>query len=73
MTIAAVLRTKGSEVETITAGARLADSVAKLGGRRIGALPVVEGGRSSASFRSATSSIASATMAPKCSIGRSAG
>jgi len=44
MTIAAVLRTKGSEVETITAGARLADAVAKLGGRRIGALPVVEGG-----------------------------
>ena len=44
MTIAAVLRTKGSEVETITAGACLADAVAKLGGRRIGALPVVEGG-----------------------------
>ena len=44
VTIAAVLRTKGSEVETITAGARLADAVAKLGERRIGALPVVEGG-----------------------------
>jgi CBS domain-containing protein len=44
MTIAAVLRTKGSEVETITAGARLSDAVAKLGERRIGALPVVEGG-----------------------------
>jgi CBS domain-containing protein len=44
MTIAAVLRTKGSEVETITAGATLADAVAKLGERRIGALPVVEAG-----------------------------
>ncbi len=44
MTIAAVLRTKGSDVETITAGARLADAVAKLGERRIGALPVVEAG-----------------------------
>jgi CBS domain-containing protein len=44
MTIAAVLRTKGSEVETITAGASLADAVAKLGERRIGALPVVEAG-----------------------------
>jgi len=44
MTIAAVLRTKGSEVETITAGASLADAVARLGERRIGALPVVEAG-----------------------------
>ncbi len=44
MTIAAVLRTKGSDVETISAGARLADAVAKLGERRIGALPVVEAG-----------------------------
>jgi CBS domain-containing protein len=43
MTIAAVLRTKGSEVETITAHARVADAVARLGERRIGALPVVEG------------------------------
>ena len=44
MTIAAVLRTKGSEVETISAGASLADAVARLGERRIGALPVVEAG-----------------------------
>jgi CBS domain-containing protein len=44
ITIAAVLRTKGSEVETISAGARLVDAVAKLGERRIGALPVVEAG-----------------------------
>ena len=43
MTIAAVLRTKGNEVETIGANERLADAVAKLGERRIGALPVVDG------------------------------
>ena len=43
MTIASVLRTKGSEVETITAHARVADAVARLGQHRIGALPVVEG------------------------------
>ena len=43
MTIATVLRSKGSEVETITAQARVADAVARLGERRIGALPVVEG------------------------------
>ena len=43
MTIATVLRTKGSEVETITAHARVADAVARLGERRIGAFPVVEG------------------------------
>ncbi len=44
MTIAAVLRTKGSDVETIDADATVADAVARLGARRIGALPVVEGG-----------------------------
>jgi CBS domain-containing protein len=43
MTIAAVLRTKGSEVETIGANERLRDAVAKLGERRIGALPVIDG------------------------------
>jgi CBS domain-containing protein len=43
MTIATVLRSKGSEVETITAEERLIDAVHKLGGRRIGALPVVAG------------------------------
>ena len=43
MTIAAVLRTKGSEVETIGAGDSLTDAVAKLGERRIGALPVCDG------------------------------
>jgi len=43
MTIAAVLRSKGSEVETITTHATVGDAVARLGQRRIGALPVVEG------------------------------
>ena len=42
MTIAAVLRGKGSEVETIAAGQRLAEVVRKLGEKRIGALPVVQ-------------------------------
>jgi CBS domain-containing protein len=45
MTIAAVLRGKGHEVETITADARLLDAVRRLGEKRIGALPVVEAGR----------------------------
>lgn len=45
MTIAAVLRGKGSDVETVTAGQSLTDVVRKLGEKRIGALPVVEDGR----------------------------
>ena len=45
MTIAAVLRDKGSAVETITADSTLFDAVRQLGQNRIGALPVVEGGR----------------------------
>lgn len=45
MTIAAVLRGKGSRVETVTAEARLSDAVQRLGQKRIGALPVVEDGR----------------------------
>jgi len=45
MTIAAVLRDKGSDVETISAGERLSEAIARLGTRRIGALPVVEEGR----------------------------
>jgi CBS domain-containing protein len=44
MTIAAVLRGKGTEVSTITSGERLGEAVATLGGKRIGALPVVEDG-----------------------------
>ena len=42
MTISAVLRDKGSGVETISAEAPLFDEVRKLGEKRIGALPVLE-------------------------------
>ena len=45
MTIAAVLRSKGNAVETIGADSTLFDAVRKLGENRIGALPVVDGGR----------------------------
>ena len=45
MTIAAVLRSKGSAVETIAGEATLRDVVHKLGERRIGALPVIEQGQ----------------------------
>ena len=45
MTISAVLGAKGSSVETIAADASLFDAVRRLGEKRIGALPVVEGGR----------------------------
>lgn len=45
MTIAAVLRGKGTSVETITSEASLFEVSRRLGERRIGALPVVDGGR----------------------------
>jgi CBS domain-containing protein len=45
MTIAAVLQSKGSAVETIAGQASLSDAVGRLGEKRIGALPVVEDGR----------------------------
>ena len=45
MTIAAVLSDKGSAVETIAAEATVGDAVRRLGEKRIGALPIVEGGR----------------------------
>ena len=45
MTIASVLRDKGSAVETVTADATVYDAVRRLGEKRIGALPVVESGR----------------------------
>jgi len=45
MTIASVLRDKGSAVETIAADATVFDAVRRLGEKRIGALPVIEGGR----------------------------
>lgn len=45
MTIAAVLRSKGSDVATVGADASLVEAVRVLGTHRIGALPVVEDGR----------------------------
>jgi len=45
MTIALVLQGKGSAVETIGADASVFDAVRRLGEKRIGALPVIEGDR----------------------------
>jgi CBS domain-containing protein len=45
MTIAAVLRDKGSVIETISGDASVHDAVRRLGEKRIGALPVLEEGR----------------------------
>jgi len=45
MTIATVLRDRGSQVATITAEEHLVEAVRRLGEKRIGALPVVEDGR----------------------------
>ena len=45
MTIASVLQGKGSAIETIAGDAKVFDAVRRLGEKRIGALPVVEGGR----------------------------
>ena len=45
MTIASVLRDKGSAVETVAADANVFDAVRILGEKKIGALPVLEGGR----------------------------
>ena len=45
MTIAAVLRGKGSGVETIGADESLFAAVLRLGEKRIGALPVIDSGR----------------------------
>src|SRR3954467_12306484 len=45
MTLASVLREKGSAVETVTADTSVHDVVARLGEKRIGAVPVVEDGR----------------------------
>ena len=45
MTIQAILADKGREVTTIGAEARVTEAVARLGAKRIGALPVVEGDR----------------------------
>ena len=45
MTIATILEGKGSDVATIAADSSVTEAVAILGERRIGALPVVEGGQ----------------------------
>ena len=45
MSIAAILQSKGSDVETVTAADSVSEAVRRLGERRIGALPVVENGR----------------------------
>lgn len=45
MTIAAILKTQTSEVVTLPPEARVGDAVALLAERRIGAVPVMEGGR----------------------------
>ena len=45
MTIASVLEGKGSAVETIEGQESVFDAVRRLGEKRIGALPVIDGGR----------------------------
>lgn len=45
MTIAAILRSKGSEVVSVGPGRSIAEAVALLADRGIGAVPVVEDGR----------------------------
>lgn len=45
MTIAAVLRSKGTEVDTVSGESTLGDAVRRLAERRIGAMPVTDGGR----------------------------
>lgn len=44
MTIRAILQSKGSEVLSISGDATVADAVALLAERRIGAVPVIDGG-----------------------------
>ena len=46
MTIAAILTTKGDAVAAVPSGTSMADAVALLAERRIGALPVIGGGDS---------------------------
>ncbi|WP_157215039.1 CBS domain-containing protein [Flavisphingomonas formosensis] len=45
MTISAILDTKGKAVVSIAVGARVSDALALLAGRRIGAVPVMDGDR----------------------------
>lgn len=50
MTIADILERKGAQIETIKPAASLAEAVAKLGERRIGALPVIDEDRVAGMF-----------------------
>jgi CBS domain-containing protein len=50
MTIAAILSTKGGEVATVHAGTRVRDAVSLLAEKRIGAVPVIDGGEISGIF-----------------------
>jgi CBS domain-containing protein len=50
MTIAAILSTKGGEVATVPAGTRVRDAVSLLAEKRIGAVPVIDGGEISGIF-----------------------
>jgi len=45
MTIRAILQAKGNEVLSVSGEAKVADAVALLAERRIGALPVIDGGK----------------------------
>jgi CBS domain-containing protein len=45
MTIASVLQGKGSAIETIAGNETVFDAVRRLGEKRIGALPVIDGGK----------------------------
>lgn len=44
MTIAAILNGKGHEVESVSSGTTVREAIAQLANRRIGALPVIDGG-----------------------------
>ena len=44
MTIRAILQTKGSDILSVTGGASVGDAVKLLAEKRIGALPVIDGG-----------------------------
>ena len=50
MIIAAILSSKGSEVATVSAGTSVRDAVSLLADRKIGAVPVVDGGKISGIF-----------------------
>ncbi|VVS96679.1 conserved hypothetical protein [Sphingomonas sp. EC-HK361] len=45
MTIAAILKTKGGEVVSVSPGQSVAEAIALLAERRVGAVPVMEGGQ----------------------------